>query len=476
MKSLLTACSVALALLGGIAQAAPVPLLEKDPAGFLRYVQSSPSPEAQAARRTVADGPADLARERALAQKEGIAVFPAQLNRPLPPEDRNAAPLYVKLDALRHAKPLKLPRYAQSLTGRYAYTPAQLARVRQEIAARQDVFTLLHHATDRPECVFAHDWTKNTLNPPFMNYAGLRESARELRTESVLLAEEGKYAEAITNQTRGYRLAEHAASDGTLISYLVAVAIDAITTSGMQDILALAGPNADVDAQVEEAVTDKAARLSLRRALSGDVAVADAGFALIRQGGPSALNIFANLTEAAPHPMAATSTPGQRRFFAHLVDAAEADYIRRMRAVVRVADTTGEAAAFAAAVRATAPSGDLVQQFAHLLWPMQYETLNALPVRSAVSNALTRAAASVLLERAKTGAYPEALPAMPTDPYTNKPLGYRREGAGGFVVYSGGPDGKYDGGTPGDQASSAQARFRFRYPAVRVPVPLEEQR
>ena len=160
-----------------------------------------------------------------------------------------------------------------------------------------------------------------------MNYAGLRESARELRTESVLLAEEGKYAEAITNQTRGYRLAEHAASDGTLISYLVAVAIDAITTSGMQDILALAGPNADVDAQVEEAVTDKAARLSLRRALSGDVAVADAGFALIRQGGPSALNIFANLTEAAPHPMAATSTPGQRRFFAHLVDAAEADYI-----------------------------------------------------------------------------------------------------------------------------------------------------
>ena len=117
-----------------------------------------------------------------------------------------------------------------------------------------------------------------------------------------------------------------------------------------------------------------------------------------------------------------------------------------------------------------------MQQFARLLWPLQYETLNALPVRSAVSNALTRAAASVLLERAKTGAYPEALPAMPTDPYTNKPLGYRREGAGGFVVYSGGPDGKYDGGTPGDQASSAQARFRFRYPAVRVPVPLEEQR
>ena len=150
MKSLLTACSVALALLGGIAQAAPVPLLEKDPAGFLRYVQSSPSPEAQAARRTVADGPAALARERALAQKEGIAVFPAQLNRPLPPEDRNAAPLYVKLDALRHAKPLKLPRYAQSLTGRYAYTPAQLARVRQEIAARQDVFTLLHQRRTGP--------------------------------------------------------------------------------------------------------------------------------------------------------------------------------------------------------------------------------------------------------------------------------------------------------------------------------------
>ena len=60
-----------------------------------------------------------------------------------------------------------------------------------------------------------------------------------------------------------------------------------------------------------------------------------------------------------------------------------------------------------------------------------------------------------------------ALPAPFVDPYTSRPLLYRREGAGGFVVYSAGPDGKYDGGKPGDKA--APSNVRSRYPVVRTP-------
>jgi len=475
---------VAFILWSGLAHAAPVPTLDKDPAGFLRYyaryVESSPSPEAKAARQKIAAGPAALAHERALAQKEGLAVVPAQLNRPLPPDDQNAAPLYLRLDTLRHAKPLYgktgLPLYAQSLSAHYAYTPEQILRVRQAVDARQDVFTLLHQAADRPQCIFARDWTQDTLNPPFLQYAGLRESARELRTESVLLAEAGRYSEAITDQTRGFRLAEHAASDPTLISYLVAQAMDAITTSGMQDVLTLAGPNAAVDAQVQQAVTDKSARLSLRHALSGEVALGDASLSLLRRGGPAALGGLVGDAPDPPRPAAAAFTPPERRFYADLLDAAEADYIRQMRAAIRLADMPDEAAAFARASReARTPSGDLVQEIARRLSPLQFDTLNDLPVRAAASRQITRAAAAVLAERAKTGVYPPSLPGAFLDPHTGKPLGYRREGVGGFVVYSAGSGGHYDGGKPGDGATYDKARNRFRYPAVPVPVPPEEQ-
>ena len=469
--------AVALTLMGGLAHAATPSALDQDPAAYLRFLQTSPSPQAVKARREITNGPAALARERIAAQKEDIAVFPAQLNPPLPPDDQNAAPLYEKLAALRRAKPLGLPRYAQPLDAHHTYTPEQLARVQQVVETRQDIFTLLYQAADKPQCVFARDWAQDALAPPFPQYAGLRESARELKTESILLAEQGRYAEAVTSQARGYRLAEHTASDRTLMAYLVAVAMDEITLSGMQDILTLAGPNAAVDAQVAQALTGHGARLSLADALRGEPAIADGGFTLIGRGDfVLALNTLKPGTEPIPSRSKTAPTSNEKQFYADILAAAEANYLHQMRAVIRAADTQGDAAAFALATQAAqTPTNDPVQQFTRLLWPFQYDILNDLPVRDAMSREITRAAAAVLAERAKTGTYPDALPGTFRDPYTNKPLGYRREGTDGFVVYSAGPDGKGDGGRPGDSANYAEARYRFRYPAVRVPVPKGEQ-
>lgn len=80
--------------------------------------------------------------------------------------------------------------------------------------------------------------------------------------------------------------------------------------------------------------------------------------------------------------------------------------------------------------------------------------------------AVTLAAASLLAEKAKTGAYPGKLPQEFVDPFTNKPLGYRREGRG-FVVYSAGPTGHFDGGKPGEKVSGQESLFR--YPVAPVP-------
>ena len=80
------------------------------------------------------------------------------------------------------------------------------------------------------------------------------------------------------------------------------------------------------------------------------------------------------------------------------------------------------------------------------------------------------AAAGVLAHRARAGAFPDrleqALATPPTDPFSGRPLQYRREGKG-FVVYSVGPTGSFDGGRPG--APRARDQAYYRYPAIPQP-------
>lgn len=91
-------------------------------------------------------------------------------------------------------------------------------------------------------------------------------------------------------------------------------------------------------------------------------------------------------------------------------------------------------------------------------------------MRAVAGRSITRAAAAALAERAKTGAFPTTLPGAFPDPYSpSAMLQYRQEGVGGFVVYSVGPDGKFNGGRPGDAAPLSAPCFR--YPTVPVPMP-----
>jgi hypothetical protein len=51
------------------------------------------------------------------------------------------------------------------------------------------------------------------------------------------------------------------------------------------------------------------------------------------------------------------------------------------------------------------------------------------------------------------GLVPQCLTAVPVDPFSGQPLRYRRQGEG-YVLYSVGPDGKDDGGTPSSSRSA----------------------
>lgn len=128
-------------------------------------------------------------------------------------------------------------------------------------------------------------------------------------------------------------------------------------------------------------------------------------------------------------------------------------------------------AAFAALEAQVAHDADdpagVTHLFTDIILPV-FSRIDGNVTRTQARVAVAEAAASVLAAKAKTGAFPQILPAGLPDPYTNKPLNYHREGVKGFVVYSAGPTGHFDGGTAGQKPPGQESVFR--YPPTRLPL------
>lgn len=102
-----------------------------------------------------------------------------------------------------------------------------------------------------------------------------------------------------------------------------------------------------------------------------------------------------------------------------------------------------------------------------LLSPLYSNAINKSATSEATA-ATVRCGAALLVWKAKHGAFPktlaEAIHPVPADPFTGKPLSYRQEGSG-FVVYSVGRTGKFDGGSPMVTPSPQESVFRYPLPA-----------
>lgn len=472
-------CLIGLALLlpAACTQADP-PLFSPNIPAYLQALNRSTDPAAHAVLARIASGPTDLAHERTLAEKEGIVTRAGQTQRPLPPTDENAAPLYVQLDALRKQKTSYLTDAAESFSLLDTYTPRQLAVLQNVVQSRPDILTLLHKAVVKPQCVFADDSAQPFGFPK--EYAGLREDARELRAESTLLAFQGKYLEAAANQELGFRLSSQVTSTPEEIGFLVGEAIDSITVRSILDILAKAGPNAALDSRVSADIL-ALPPLSLRHALSGEPAEADAEFALFRHAKPAELAAALQLSGHQAVPPAVQLTPAEQVQMNQLLDAAEADYLHQMRQIIPAADNLATRhTVFVAEDRANADTSDPIRTISDQLNPVvsankimgPSPTLGGLEqqvARVSSRRLIAAAGAAILTAKAQTGTFPSALPSAFADPFTGRPLGYRLEGTGGFVIYSAGPTGAFDGGKPGENVPPGEAVFR--YPLIAIPVP-----
>jgi hypothetical protein len=456
------------AILASAAQGAPPKRFDPDdPVSLLNHFRDIvASGEFVAYFRQVENGRRELDRQRALARREGIPPTARELRWPAVPPEEDAAPIYVRLTALLREKPLdpEAESIASSLGTRYLHTPEEIDRVRRLLAERRDVMDLVYQATDRARCVFRRDWS---LGPALRlpEYPGMRTATRLLRAESTLMAREGRYEEAIANLTRGFRIAEHAAGDPVIIGFLVGTACDAITLAGMEDLLCLAATDATVATKVGEAVLWFRPRLRMR--LEGEIAMIAATFEMLREGGPV---LLLRLSSNAATGQAKPLTAQEKEFWKKLMDACEADYLTMMRRFI-----AAEARPYRArlAIReeleamASTPSLNPV----HICRPVLFPAFGGRSAAHAplvqAKERLLIAAASLLAYRAHHGEFPhrmeQALAHPPLDPLSDQPLKYRRE-ENGFVLYSVGPDGKFDGGKPGGQRDPSQAYVRYPPP------------
>ena len=462
--------------LAGTTQAQSPPSMEKDPLGYLHYLQTSTDPQVVAVRKQIENGPADLAQARAAALKEGLLLDASKMQRPLPSPWMNAAPLYTQLTQMLKENPLPLPPYAQSMGASHSYTPEQIAAVRKIYESRQEVWTTLHMAAETEQCVYTHDWSKeNVFFPELVTF---RNNERLLKTETYLLAVQGKYNYAVHNQAHGFQIAAHAASDPTLINYLVAEACESLSVQGMEDILTLSGPNKDVAAEVTEAVKSSRPKLSLRYALSGETVLQARNFqqmrAAVAKDGLSGLSAaISQMTDTAnPAKSLEAASAADKQFGLNWLDASEAIILHRMCALSAASDAPLAARRLAFAQNAPSDTGQPMTALDLLpnLQMFALRTMADLPARSQAQEDVLLAGAAAMAVWTKKEGFPDALPETVIDPFTNKPLGYRREGANGFVVYSGGLDGTFDGGKPGERAPG---QIVFRYPIEAPPVPLD---
>ncbi len=239
---------------------------------FLRRYGSFSPAEAIAIAIQIERGSRDLALQRAAARREGLLLTLHDLQAPLPPPRRNAAPVYLRMTRVLKERPLdpKIERVMASRRVRVAHSEEEIAAARRMLSQRPDVVELAHEAASKPECVFRRDWSRCLLLE-FPEFATMREAARLLSAESYLLAREGRYREAIANEAHVFRIADHANSGPNAISQLVGMACDTIALIGMENVLSTAGPNAQVDEAVRTTVAAHRPHLRVRRALEGEI-------------------------------------------------------------------------------------------------------------------------------------------------------------------------------------------------------------
>ncbi len=364
-----------------------------------------------------------LRAERTRIHRAGEPLKVSEAVPKLAPGEPNAAPLYlqafkIKPDIL--LRPLK------------DWDAAEASRLRPLLAANPHYFALLEQASRIPKCAFQKNWDAGT-NLKFPELARFREAAYLLEARVEVQTRDGRLDDAAQSCLTVLRLADHAAQDPSLVSYLVSVAIQGISIRELSRVFSAGDPTP---------ATCRAlyAELDKRRSLNP----LPASFQSERAFGLAA---FDQVLNSPPSRRLAHLPPSSRALGKLPFYQDELYYLDRMNHYLLACHHPYPQAR--AEMLATVKEIDRYPKFCsimtRMLTPIGAGVLSASYHHIALAGAAQIATAAKAY-KATHGNYPASLHdltkdgwRLPADPFTRRPYHYAREGRG-LAVWSVGPD------------------------------------
>lgn len=396
--------------------------------------------------------PYDLNTERAAARAAGVPLSEADFPQTPIPDARNAVLEYNEMARLSKQRPvIRIPAIDKPFVPR-----EQTVLLRRELLSRPDFTALVHRGASKPELFARHIWSPDEVFP---YYAQMREAAKWIRRESLLLARDGHYPEAVRNQALGFNIARQAGMDPPLIGYLVSINVEKITLAGMEDILREAGSNAQAADAVRATINAYRPTYDLTQSLRAETMMGMTVFAEVRA---SAAQSYARQRGGSPR-----DNPYVSKFWLKPNEAAYLHWMTAQIAASRLAEPKRlaemkrigtELDRLLARKPISNPSMTIVAVLFPVVWKADASELQTASMRTVVSSA-----ASVLAYRARHGKYPATLEQadapLPVDYQTNRPLAYKVTGNGFEIAAH--PD---TSGLEPERARSLTESLRFQYP------------
>lgn len=391
-------------------------------------------------------------------------------NAKLPPDDKNSFAVARKaLD--------KFPReFGQELDllGEIGRRPpntqlrpdeiAELNKLLAEYAAAAEVARTL---TDYPEGGRSFNYPEMPLDLDLKEVQKLRGVFTLLSLDAKAAAQANRPKDAIRSARAGLNASRAIGDEPCLISQLVRTAGAAVADGSVARVLGQCEPTeADGLAQLQADLLRDADEKRLLYGMRGERASVHRMFELMDNGK------FFNSPSAAAAAGTGSGFLNRAGLWA-LRGYLPADHIyslKMLTAGIEAAKLPFDRQREALKDVPKPPSGDLRHVFTSLLAPA-VDKVNDSGLR--IRGELLATAVGVACERyrLRTGTWPrtledipkDILPAVPTDPFTGRPINYKHL-PDGIVVYTVGPDGKDDGGAvyPDEKAEKKQTDYGIR--------------
>ncbi|MBL7219205.1 MAG: hypothetical protein ISS69_03750 [Phycisphaerae bacterium] len=402
-----------------------------------------------------------LGRLRARAGSIVVATFPPRI-----PDGQNAARVYEQafesLEMMTDSKiidwAMPVCNWLDSAQGKQSTTHPSYAKVRKILTANARGLNQLRRAAAMKQCNFVGYWDWTDLVSALMGHvSNMRTAGELLAADARMRAIDGDLAGAIADINASFAMSEHVTREPTVVSALVAMAIESRGIETMEIILSERQATASELASMRIDPLFSHGRM-VRSALRGEEAMV--------------LSILASLGDSE-HP----AIPP--RYLPEL-----------LMPLYRVFLMGDEIRVYNAAAREWQRLAAMPYHRARDQWISFPKRMNALqggflttrmlpavsayPDRAAESDAkrrLARLAIAMTICRVKTGALPESLykltpefiEAIPADPFNGDPLRMILNKDGGAILYSVGPDLKDNGGRPldGEKKRTGDVIFRL---------------